>query len=165
MKRLIAVVVPFLYSVCLVASSPQPAGVDPSGCEIMTKSDVEAVLRVSVDAGAPLAGSAASLLPKNARSCVYRRPGTPEVAMLATITVTRADPAMYDSLLHNYQSPELAALGLPRPVAGLGEKAAYVPTGRQLLVYVNGYLVNISALTGSVDQAQMLARLAIARLR
>jgi hypothetical protein len=71
---------------------------------------------------------------------------------------------MFDTLLHNYQSPELAALGSPRPVAGLGEKAAYIPVGRQMLVYVRRYLVNISALTGSVEQTQTLARLAIARL-
>jgi hypothetical protein len=47
--------------------------------------------------------------------------------MLASISVAMADPSMFDTLLQNYHSPELAALGLPKPVPGLGEKAAYIP--------------------------------------
>jgi hypothetical protein len=164
MKRLTGVVASLVCVLCLVAySSPQAEG-DPSACKIMTKSDVESILRVTVTDGAPMAGHAAAMLPKNARSCVYRRPGAPEVSMLASITVTRADPSMFDTILQNYQSPELASLGLPKPVAGLGEKAAYIPVGRQMLVYVKGYLLNISALSGGVDQVEMLAKLAMARL-
>ncbi|HEV3062685.1 MAG TPA: hypothetical protein VGY48_30845 [Vicinamibacterales bacterium] len=127
MKRPIGAIASVLCWLCLGASASPRADTDPSACTIMTKADVESVLHVAVQAGAPMTGQAASLLPKGARSCVYKRPGAPNVSMLASISVAMADPSMFDTLLQNYHSPELAALGFPKPVPGLGEKAAYIP--------------------------------------
>jgi hypothetical protein len=152
-----------LMATCWLAGV-RSADADAQACQVLTKSDVTIIVHVKVADGVPLTGKAAAMLPSGATSCVYRRPGAADADMVATITVTRAAASMFDTIAQNYESPALAAIGAPQALHNLGQKAMYIPVGRQLIVYQKGYIVNISDFAGGLQQAEELAGRAITRL-
>ena len=164
MRRLSLLVAFVVCCGSFVAGTGHPALAFGSACSLMSRADVEAVLHTTVGSGSPLAGSAAEMLPRGATSCVYSPPGAGQLAMVASITVTRAGSSMYDTMFHNYQAPPLVSMGAPQPISGLGEKAFYEPVGRQFVVYAKGYLINIAGSSIGVRQGTQLARRVLARL-
>jgi hypothetical protein len=128
----------------------QPALADPASCQLVTKSDVESVLHVTVGNGNRMQGGGADV-------CIYG---------VASLAAGRSSITQYDAMIAN-----MAKLGPTTGISGFGEKANYVLKGHQLIVYAKGYVVNVSVRVAgplndptALSQAKELMRRALARL-
>jgi hypothetical protein len=144
---------------CLPATAaPSAAGL--AACDVMTKSDVETVLRTNVNVGRPFTLGSPQ---QPVAGCAYLSSASDASA---TIEIGRADRPRFDSEERRYQpGGDHATQGPPRPVSGVGQQAFWFKghLSNQLDVYAKGYLIGVNS-TGGLDQLKALAKRALARL-
>lgn len=151
-RRLLPTLV--LFGGLLACVRTQPALAYPTSCQLMTPSDVGAVLHVTVKSG--YRGSPAE---GEGDLCVY--------GGVASLIVLHTNLTKYNAIIQNQ-----AQLGPVTSVPGLGEKAAFTTTGQnKLVVYAKGFIVEVWVSTAAgrtrdaaMSAAKEFARLALSRL-